>query len=69
MNGKISGNDKPCQVNLEELVVEISSQSFPQELIAPKPLSVVENEQYNGNSLPFHQQVSIENEVEPQEVL
>lgn len=60
MDGKISRRDKPCQVSLEELVVDIPPPLYSQELITSQQLQVEDNEQYNGNGLLLHQEVTIE---------
>lgn len=46
------------------VVVDIPPPSYSQEVIASQPLQVEENEQYNGNALPLHQEVTIENDLE-----
>lgn len=65
-NGEISGSGESRKVNLEEIRVDIPPPFPTREIVVPQPIQPVEaNEQHNGNDSPFHEDIAIENNVEP----
>ena len=65
-NGEISGSGESRKIDLEEVRVDILPPSPPRGIAVPQPVQQVEiNEQHNANDPPLHEDIAIENVVEP----